>query len=76
MSGFSRQQEQMKRTMETTVGGLFPSFEEMGKQNMAMLERAMSLFSPFRATETMTIEQLREENERLRAEVTTLRGKG
>ncbi|MBW8271080.1 polyhydroxyalkanoate synthesis repressor PhaR [Caldovatus aquaticus] len=56
MAGFARQQEQMRRAMEQTMGGFglpfpsppFPSIEEMGKQNMAMLERAMSLFSPFR----------------------------
>jgi polyhydroxyalkanoate synthesis regulator protein len=60
--------------METTVGGLFPSFEEMGKQNMAMLERAMSLFSPFRPPgET---ESLREENERLKAELAALKRRG
>ncbi len=61
MAGFSRQQEQMRRSMETTIGGLLPlsggfpaalgGLEEVGKQNMAMLERAMSLFAPFRATD-------------------------
>jgi polyhydroxyalkanoate synthesis repressor PhaR len=60
MAGFSRQQEQMRRSMETTIGGLLPltggfpvalGLEEVGKQNMAMLERAMSLFAPFRAAE-------------------------
>jgi polyhydroxyalkanoate synthesis regulator protein len=56
MSSFARQQEQMRRTMEQTIGGFglpfpgtpFPNLEEMGKQNMAMMERAMQLFSPFR----------------------------
>ena len=30
MSGFSRQQEQMKRSMESAMGGFFPTVEEMG----------------------------------------------
>ena len=77
MSGFSRQQEQMKRSMETAMGGFFPTFEEMGKQNMAMLERAMSLFSPFRAPgEAAGLDELREENERLKAELAELKAKG
>jgi len=51
MSGFARQQEQMRRSMEQAIGGLMPAFpgmEEMSRQNMAMLERAMTLFAPFR----------------------------
>jgi len=51
MAGFARQQEQMRRSMETAMGGLMPAFpgmEEMSRQNMAMLERAMTLFAPFR----------------------------
>ncbi|WP_370643265.1 polyhydroxyalkanoate synthesis repressor PhaR [Roseomonas cutis] len=61
MGGFAQQQEQMRRAMTTPMagamtspmGGLNPfsgpfgNLEELGKQNMAMLERAMSLFSPF-----------------------------
>ena len=31
-------------------GGNIAGFEELGKQNMAMMERAMTLFSPFSAT--------------------------
>src|SRR3954466_14879163 len=50
MAGFARQQEQMRRSVEQAMGGFlpFPGLEEVGKQNMAMLERAMSLFAPFR----------------------------
>jgi polyhydroxyalkanoate synthesis regulator protein len=33
--------------MQKTVGNLFPGMEEMGRQNLAMVERAMSLFAPF-----------------------------
>ncbi|QXM23722.1 polyhydroxyalkanoate synthesis repressor PhaR [Elioraea tepida] len=48
MAAFARQQEQFRRAMQQTMEGFFPfSMEEVGKQNMAMLERAFSLFAPF-----------------------------
>jgi polyhydroxyalkanoate synthesis repressor PhaR len=72
MSGFARQQVQMRRSMEQAMGGFmpFPGFEEHGKQNMAMLERAMSLFAPFRAPDSgQTLESLRAEVEQLRQQL-------
>lgn len=49
MSGFARQQEQMRLSVGQTMGGFNPlvGLEEISKQNMAMMERAMNLFSPF-----------------------------
>ena len=48
MGLFARQQEEMRKAMQTTMEGFFPfSMEEMGKQNVAMMERAFSLFAPF-----------------------------
>jgi polyhydroxyalkanoate synthesis repressor PhaR len=49
MGSFARQQEQMRQSVEQAMGGFNPfgGLEEMGKQNMAMMERAMTLFSPF-----------------------------
>jgi polyhydroxyalkanoate synthesis repressor PhaR len=47
MTAFGRQQDQLRATMQKTVGNLFPGMEEMGRQNVAMVERAMSLFAPF-----------------------------
>lgn len=55
MAGFSRQQEEMRRGMTQAMGGLIPfpaalgGLEELSKQNVAMMERAMNLFAPFRA---------------------------
>ena len=51
MGAFSRQQVQVRRAVEQTMGGFNPfgGLEEMGKQNMAMMERAMTLFAPFRS---------------------------
>ncbi len=48
MSSFAHQQEQMRVAMQQTMGSLFPfGMEEVGRQNMAMMERAMGLFAPF-----------------------------
>ncbi len=51
MKSFARNQEEMRKYMHDALGGLFPfgQFEEMGKQNMALFERAMKMFSPFPA---------------------------
>lgn len=88
MGTFARQQEGMRRAAQDAVGSAigfnaFSSFEEMGKQNLAMLERAMSLFTPFpRAGGTAgpaahpvdETQVLREEVARLRGELERLKG--
>jgi polyhydroxyalkanoate synthesis repressor PhaR len=51
LSSFARQQEQMQQAVQQTMGSFFPfGMEEVGRQNLAMMERAMSLFSPFART--------------------------
>src|SRR3954470_6607788 len=47
MLAFARNQEQMRTNLRATLG-MFPfgQFEEIGKQNMAIFERAMRLLSP------------------------------
>ena len=49
MKSFSGNQEAMAKAMQDAMGGHFPfrGLEEMGKQNMAMFEQAMRMFSPF-----------------------------
>jgi len=59
MNAFSHQQEQVRSAMHEAMGKLIPpgmatmgtgmpaNLEELGRQNMAMMERAMILFSPF-----------------------------
>ena len=50
MQMLTKNQEQIRTYFQTTFGGMFPfgsTLEEMGKQNLAMFERAMRLFSPF-----------------------------
>ncbi len=51
MQSFSRNQEQMRDYFQNTLGGMFPfgRLDEVGKQNMAMFERAMRMFTPFGA---------------------------
>src|SRR5689334_18481250 len=48
MIQFARNQEQMRNSLRTTFG-IFPfgQFEEMGKQNMALFERALKMLSPY-----------------------------
>jgi polyhydroxyalkanoate synthesis repressor PhaR len=88
MSQFNRQQSQMRAAMQQTMGNFIPpGMEEIGRQNMAMMERAMSLFSPFGPHEEASaagaddqgaaeeIEALRAEVERLQAELAALRAR-
>ncbi len=72
MQGFSRQQEEIRRSMASALKPF--SFEEMSRQNLAMMERAMSLFSPFPRQQEM--ESLKAENEALKAELAALKAKG
>jgi polyhydroxyalkanoate synthesis repressor PhaR len=49
MKSFSKNQDQMRQNLHNSFGGLFPfgPFEEMSKQNIAIFEKAMKMFSPF-----------------------------
>jgi len=49
MMSFAQNQEQMRSYMQNAFDGIFPfgSLEDMSKQNMALVERAMRMFSPF-----------------------------
>ena len=86
MAGFARQQEQMRRSVEQAMGmgGFLPfaPLEEMGKQQKAMMERAMSLFSPFLPHEpppqppsppSPSVEELQSEIESLKKQLEALR---
>ncbi len=81
LAAFAQQQEQVRATMQKTMGSLFPfgnaTIEEMSRQNMAMMERAFSLFTPFyRPPEGAITGAGPDENQEiadLRAEVAELR---
>jgi polyhydroxyalkanoate synthesis repressor PhaR len=88
MSSFARQQETMRATMQKTLGPFLPpGMEDMGRKNMAMMERAMTLFTPFyregatgeegdAAQEYLEeIRSLRAEVERLQLQLVQLRAK-
>ena len=52
MGALAQQQEQMRSAMQKTMGSIgtifpFGNMEEVSRQNMAMMERAFSLFTPF-----------------------------
>lgn len=49
MKSFTGNQDKMREYFQTTFGSMFPfgGFEEMSKQNIALFERAMRMFSPF-----------------------------
>jgi len=48
MSSFARQQQQLRQAVQQTISPFLPAgVEEMGRQNLAMIERAMSMFNPF-----------------------------
>lgn len=53
MQMFTHNQEQMQEYMRESLGGMFPmgQLEEMGRQNMAMFEKAIQMFSPFGGAE-------------------------
>lgn len=75
MASFARQQETMRAAVQKTVGAFLPAgMEDVGRSNLAMMERAMNLFTPFYASEpkapTMPPQ---EEIEALRGEVENLR---
>jgi polyhydroxyalkanoate synthesis repressor PhaR len=80
MQTFARNQEQMRQYMQGTLGQLFPftNFEEMGKQNMALIERAMKMFTPFAAGSVSPRGEAEDTSERLddlRAQVEALQRK-
>jgi polyhydroxyalkanoate synthesis repressor PhaR len=49
MGAFATNQDRMRESMQETFGGMFPfgNLEDMGKQNLALFENAMKMFSPF-----------------------------
>jgi polyhydroxyalkanoate synthesis repressor PhaR len=54
MENFARHQNQMRSYVEETFGRFFPlqQFEDMARQNIAMFQRATSMFQPFGASGT------------------------
>jgi len=49
MAAFAHQQQQIRSAMQQTMGSFFPfgNMEEVSRQNLAMMERAMGFFAPF-----------------------------
>jgi polyhydroxyalkanoate synthesis repressor PhaR len=78
MSSFAKQQETMRAAMQKTAAAFMPpGMEDVGRKNMAMMERAMTLFTPFYREGEPKAEgeagnELQEEILSLRAEVERL----
>ncbi len=51
MEAFTVNQDRMRQSMQETFGGIFPfgNLEEMSRQNMALFENAMKMFTPIKA---------------------------
>jgi polyhydroxyalkanoate synthesis repressor PhaR len=48
MSNFARQQQQMRQVMQQTFTPFLPmGVDELSRQNIALMERAMAMFNPF-----------------------------
>lgn len=49
MQTFSQNKDKVRDMLKTVTGGIFPvaALEELGKQNLAIFERTMKMFSPF-----------------------------
>jgi polyhydroxyalkanoate synthesis repressor PhaR len=71
MQGFARQQDEMRRGVKDAFRPF--TLEEISTRNMAMMERAMSLFSPFQGRGEL--EALRAENAKLKDELNALKTK-
>jgi polyhydroxyalkanoate synthesis repressor PhaR len=77
MASFARQQQEIRKAMQQTMGTIFPfNMEEMGRQ----MERAMTLFTPFYrppgtdlGAPNPAAEHAEDEIAALRAEVASLR---
>jgi polyhydroxyalkanoate synthesis repressor PhaR len=88
MTSFARQQENMRAAMQKTLGPFMPpGIEDVSRKNMAMMERAMTLFTPFYRDGDAKFDgdnfndyqeeifSLRAEVERLQQQLAALRGK-
>lgn len=51
MNAFALNEDSLRSQMKEKMGGIFPfaQWEELGKQNLAVFERAMQMFTPFAA---------------------------
>ena len=78
MSSFARQQENIREAMQKTISPFLPpGMEDVGRKNLEMMERAMTLFTPFyregeSKTEGDNVNEYQEEILSLRAEVERL----
>ncbi len=69
MAAFAKNQAEMREYLQNTFDGLFPkSIEDMGKQNLAMMEQAMKMFAPLGTEEPSSEHDRRPQDEEERLE--------
>ena len=74
MSNFAKQQETVRETVSKTLGPFLPpGMEEVGRKNLAMMERAMTLFTPFYPAEMKSDPHAAHEDHEYREEIAALR---
>jgi polyhydroxyalkanoate synthesis repressor PhaR len=58
MQSFARNQEQIRKYLSDAFGSMYPfdQFEKMSRQNMAIFEQAVNMFSPFGANDARNAE--------------------
>ena len=74
MTAFARNQEQLRDSLRATFG-IFPfgQFEEMGKQNIALFQRALKMLSPYAGDGKPSTETAQPRDEASKAEEPRLR---
>ena len=77
MANFMRQQETVRETVSKTLSPFLPpGIEDMGRKNIAMMERAMTMFTPFYNSEAKPEDEAsvesHDEKAALRAEIQQL----
>jgi polyhydroxyalkanoate synthesis repressor PhaR len=74
MANFAKQQETVRETVSKTIGPFLPpGMEEVGRKNIAMMERAMTLFTPFYPPEMKSEPMVAPEDQEFREEIASLR---
>jgi len=90
MRAFSENQDRLRDYFQSTMGGMFPfsALEQIGKQNMAMFEKAMQMFTPIGQPPTAgaapsgagsgeeDLKALQERLDQLQAQLRAMKGKG
>lgn len=71
MEAFVRNSEQFRETMKNSMG--LGKFDDLARQNMAMMEKAMAMFSPFTADKSGTADAKRDRIDDLESQLAAMK---